>query len=211
MIERAFEKTLNAGISPQANFIFGDIAETKETAYETLDWWKKNSKGQIGLSFVQAYPGSAIYEICMEKGLLGNKEEFLKNLKNNVLVNMTEFMTDKELIKLKKDLLDCERKYNKFSSLKNLKKTSETTHSFDVKCPFCKTVLHYEKFNLKSANIRTTTRNYHLRFLCRVCPMSFTAISPLRCFIYKYFPIYALKKLSDKYNQVSISLRKTKR
>lgn len=42
MIDNAFKKTLKHRINVQANFIFGDIAETKKTAKQTLDYWRKN-------------------------------------------------------------------------------------------------------------------------------------------------------------------------
>ena len=41
-IDNALKLTLKQGLAIQANFIFGDIAETKSTAYETLNYWKKN-------------------------------------------------------------------------------------------------------------------------------------------------------------------------
>ncbi|MEK6893422.1 MAG: radical SAM protein, partial [Nanoarchaeota archaeon] len=55
MIDSAFKKTMKAGLTMQANFIFGDTAETMETAMETLSWWKKNAQGQIHLLFIQPY------------------------------------------------------------------------------------------------------------------------------------------------------------
>ncbi len=39
-IHNAIHKTLDKGISIQANFIFGDVAETMDTAMETLNFWK---------------------------------------------------------------------------------------------------------------------------------------------------------------------------
>ena len=44
-IDNAIKETLKAKIAIQANFIFGDIAETKETAEETLNYWKNHCKG----------------------------------------------------------------------------------------------------------------------------------------------------------------------
>ncbi len=40
-INKAFNQTLKVGIAVQANFIFGDVAETKETSNETINYWKK--------------------------------------------------------------------------------------------------------------------------------------------------------------------------
>ncbi|MDO8516834.1 MAG: radical SAM protein, partial [Nanoarchaeota archaeon] len=51
-IDYAFKETLKASIAIEANFIFGDIAETTETAKITLDYWKNNANGQINLIFI---------------------------------------------------------------------------------------------------------------------------------------------------------------
>jgi radical SAM superfamily enzyme YgiQ (UPF0313 family) len=59
-IDSAIKLTIEAGITVQGNFIFGDIAETKETSQITLDYWKNNCKGQLILTCIQPYPGSAI-------------------------------------------------------------------------------------------------------------------------------------------------------
>ena len=72
-IDNALKLTLKQGLAIQANFIFGDIAETKSTAYETLNYWKKNCLGQISLDFIQPYPGSEIYKHCLRKGIIKNK------------------------------------------------------------------------------------------------------------------------------------------
>ena len=203
MISVAFEKTLKAGLAVQANFIFGDIAETKETSKETMDWWKQNSKGQINLAFIQPYPGSEIYKILMEKGRLGDKETFIQNIRNHPLYNLTNEMTDKDIQKLRRDLVNLERKYRKTTSFKSIKETGEKIHSFDVKCPYCKKITHYENFNFKDVNVKASRWNYQTKLTCRNCFMGFNAISPLRGFIYKYFPLIVLMKTKDAIRYIS--------
>lgn len=60
-IAKSIELTLQSGISIQGNFIFGDPAETTETAAETLSFWQENKKAGIILAFVSPYPGTDIY------------------------------------------------------------------------------------------------------------------------------------------------------
>jgi radical SAM superfamily enzyme YgiQ (UPF0313 family) len=208
MIASAFDKTLKAGLGVQANFIFGDIAETTETAKETMNWWKHHALGQINLAFIQPYPGSEIYEKSMQKGILGDKETFIKNIRNHPLYNMTDEMTDKEFKQIRHDIVNLERKNRKVSSLKHTKKTGEKTHSFDVTCPYCKNTSPYENFNFKDINPKTSKRNYQTKMICRSCLMGFNAINPLRSFIYRYFPLVALMKAKDTVRFLSNKIHK---
>lgn len=185
-IEKAFKDTLEAGISIQANFIFGDIAETKETAKETIDWWKKNSKGNINLCYVRPYPGSVIYKHCIKKGIIKDKLEFIKNIDSNSLVmNMTDNMTDKEDKKLKqRTLVDLRREYGSWVVPISIKKDINNTFSITVKCPYCKKIITYRNCLFNNAII------YLDRLTCRECPMRFFVISPTLKFYKKYFEKY---------------------
>jgi len=194
MISTAFEKTLKAGLGIQANFIFGDIAETKETSKQTLDWWKSNAQGQINLAFIQPYPGSEIYKVSMARGILGDKETFIKNIIKHPLYNMTNEMSNKDLQNLRRTLVNLERKYRKISHFKNLKRI-DSTYSFDVRCPYCKQNSHYENFSFK--DIKASPWNYQTKITCRNCLMGFNAISRFRGIIYKYFPLIILMKVKD--------------
>jgi len=75
-VERALEMTYQAKIGIQGNFIFGDPAETLETANETLDWWASNRRYQIFLCAVQCYPGTGIYRDAVERGIIADRLEF---------------------------------------------------------------------------------------------------------------------------------------
>jgi len=75
-VERALEMTYKAKIGIQGNFIFGDPAETIETANETLDWWASNRRYQIFLCAVQCYPGTGIYRDAVERGIIADRLKF---------------------------------------------------------------------------------------------------------------------------------------
>ena len=77
-IDEAYDFTSAAGINVQANFIFGDKAETAATADATIDWWKKTGQGQIELSLIHPYPQSEIYKTCKARGQIGDPATFLK-------------------------------------------------------------------------------------------------------------------------------------
>jgi radical SAM superfamily enzyme YgiQ (UPF0313 family) len=47
-------------ITFSGNLIFGDIEETFDSANRTLNWWKTHIHYNIGLSFINVYPGAFI-------------------------------------------------------------------------------------------------------------------------------------------------------
>lgn len=176
MIDNAIKLTLKSGLVIQGNFIFGDRAETKETAKITLDYWKKECKGQIHIGFVQPYPGSEIYDLCVKKEIITDKLDFIKNKMHYFnWFNMTDNMTDKEILWLKKEILVARDKYSKCTI--PLKITSRTDYPsrYDLiaKCPFCSKVLNYNNNFIQDKLV------YILPIFCRACKMRFNIVSPL--------------------------------
>jgi len=78
-IKNAVRLTYDAQIDIQGNFIFGDIAETLNTANETLSWWINNYTYRINLTPIETYPGAAIYLDAIKRGIIKDKKEFLEN------------------------------------------------------------------------------------------------------------------------------------
>ncbi len=191
-IDRALKMTIEEGIKVQGNFIFGDRAETKETAKETLDYWKKNCMGQIYLGFIQPYPGSKIYEHCVEKGIIKDKLDFIKNNMNMTnWFNMTDSMTDEEVLQLKKEILEARRKYTKYIVPISIKKENKKArYELLVRCPFCK-----EKNTFKNCYIPDRIV-YTIWTSCKNCNMRFSIVSPIYKFgVEHYDRIEALKRL----------------
>ncbi|MBF0446444.1 MAG: cobalamin-dependent protein [Magnetococcales bacterium] len=60
-------------------FIFGDIAETVETAQNTMKWWKEHPEHLIHLTLLKPFPGSQIYDYACEKGIIKDKVQYLKD------------------------------------------------------------------------------------------------------------------------------------
>lgn len=190
MIESALYKTLKAGISVQANFIFGDIAETRETAKTTLDWWGGKAKGQINLGFIRPFPGSKIYQHCLEKGIIKDKEDYIANqLLKDHNFNMTNNMTDKEIKELRNRLLYLRNKREGNICPIKIKKIKRNMYSFDVKCPFCKTKLRYKNCSIENRF------SYGFELRCRNCHYAFYVCSKLRRLFYKHY--YQLKFLRE--------------
>ena len=78
-IENALTLVYNEGISIEGCFIFGDIAETYDTAMNTINWWKKNKKYKIKLGPISVYPGTFLYEYALKQNIIKNPIDFLKN------------------------------------------------------------------------------------------------------------------------------------
>lgn len=181
-IDRAVKLVFKVRLGLQGSFIFGDVAETRETAKETLDFWKNNVKGQVKLGFIQPYPGSAIFEHCIRKGIIKDKLDFIKNHINHTnWINMTDNMTDKEVLELKKDILEARRKYYFYAIPSKIKKMSEEKYEIRVKCPFCKEILNY-----KNCFIENRLR-INMWTPCRECNMRFFIVSKLYKFEMDYY------------------------
>ncbi|MEI6564870.1 MAG: radical SAM protein [bacterium] len=88
-IHKAVHMTLSRRISLQGNFIFGDKAETRETAEETLSFWREHSESGIMLGFIHPYPNSPIYQYCQEKGIIKDRLDFIEHHLSD-RINMTE-------------------------------------------------------------------------------------------------------------------------
>ena len=97
----AVRLTESAGIHAEGSFIIGMFGETRETVAETVEFCRK-ADITAPMLFVTPYPGTAIYSEAMEKGLIGDTEEFLcsMNAADRLLVNLTDF-TDRELVELR--------------------------------------------------------------------------------------------------------------
>jgi len=89
------EATLEAGISPGYNIIFGNIGENKDILMKGVDLLLKYDDGSQMRTIrpVTPYPGSPLYYYAIEKGLLKDCEDFYENKHINsdlVSINFTE-------------------------------------------------------------------------------------------------------------------------
>jgi len=181
-IEKAFHATLQAKIGVQGHFIFGDTAETNETARQTLSYWINNCQGQIGLGFIQPYPGSVMYQRCIEKGVIKDKLDYIKNqMDPHNCINMTENMTNEEIRQLRKDMLEEYSKHIKFVRPISMKKTNKEKYIVTVKCPFCQETITYKNCWIPK---RFT---YGFMMTCRECHYRFFIVSLAQKFAYKHY------------------------
>ena len=177
LIDKTIKMMMEEKIAIVGNFIFGDVAETKETVKETLDYWKKNCKGQVLLAFIEPFPGSEIYNHCVRKGLIKDKIDFIENVLPQLLtlrkaMNMTDKMTDKEFLELEKTVAKLNFNLTTAKPV-HIKKSENGRYEVLAKCPFCHEETLYKNFYL--------TKRYLYRpyIYCRECKMGYYLISPI--------------------------------
>lgn len=77
--ERALDIVYRAGIGIQGVLIFGDPAETIDTATRTLNWWKEHRHYELQLSAVITYPGTEIYRQACQKKIIPDPVKYIRD------------------------------------------------------------------------------------------------------------------------------------
>jgi radical SAM superfamily enzyme YgiQ (UPF0313 family) len=157
-IHYAVHAALDNRMAIQSNFIFGDRAETWETARETITFWREHKEASIFLGWLIMCPNSPDYQYCVKTGVIKNR---LAHVRDNLfeVVNMTA-MPDWEFYRLIATvyLLNITDVYW-VPPLRKLK------NSLVVKCPHCHETITYGNYRLPWA--------YKQRVICRACHKRF--------------------------------------
>lgn len=129
-------------------YIFGDPAETLESAKETIDFYVNRQdilRGGSRLAFIIPFAGSEVYKRAVEKGII-DEMEFINNLEKNGYdffnpINMTG-LNDTDFEKLKDMVFTAEYRAKKYS-------VPDCIHNNEIflKCPHC-----HEKIQFKNVN-----------------------------------------------------------
>ncbi|MDR2891654.1 MAG: B12-binding domain-containing radical SAM protein [Deltaproteobacteria bacterium] len=79
-MEQALKLAHEAGLPVSGGFIFGDIAETIETANVTKEWLRRNKHylAETGACMITVYPGSKLWDYAVDKGIIANKLEHIQ-------------------------------------------------------------------------------------------------------------------------------------
>ena len=88
----AVKLTESVGIHAEGSFVIGMFGETRDSVKATVDFCLA-ADITAPMLFVTPYPGTAIFNTAMEKGLIPNLEDFLMqmNAADELLVNLTDF------------------------------------------------------------------------------------------------------------------------
>lgn len=146
-INKAYELCSKHNITPGGNIILGDIAETKETSMDSINWWKEHPEYNVLIRHVIALPNSEIWQHCLSSGLIKNKTQFIKD--GFPVINMSK-MNNKEFFKIKKQM-NKENITNKHlisgtvlcSIINEISTSNEIIYHFRIKCPVCSKISTY--------------------------------------------------------------------
>ncbi len=162
-IHRALHATLDRRISIQANFIFGDRAETWETANETLDFWREHRDAGILLFFILACPDSAMYRHAVETGIISDKLDFVANRLFDTF-NMTS-MSPWTFLRLRARVFRETHRHTRYVVPRRWVGDKVT-----VECPHCREVIEYGNYPLPRARFMRMA-------YCRSCRKRFLVVS----------------------------------
>jgi len=150
-IERTLKLVYDSGISFEGAFIFGDIAETRQTAENTLKWWQEHSEYRITLNLITVYPGSYLYKYACEKNIIKDKVKFLRD--GCPQVNVSK-LTDRELSALIKYFMDAPVSMTRSLVSAGLKSIDHRTGRIGISgvCTLCKQENNWEDIKLFTMN-----------------------------------------------------------
>ena len=126
-ITDTLEMVHKKGMALVGSLIFGDIAETRETAQHSIDWAIAHPEYGITLAMIRVFPGTYIYKYACENGLIRDRVKFLRDgcpQINISKMNDTEFS---EVIQLTRGVL-----VNQYAKLKNVTMTHLDAARFDI-------------------------------------------------------------------------------
>lgn len=79
-IEHALDMLHQSGLNSRSGVIFGDEAETYETAQNTLQWFRdKRNHYRLFVDMIISFPGSTLYRHACKKGIIPDPVQFLKD------------------------------------------------------------------------------------------------------------------------------------
>lgn len=181
-IDRAVQIAFNNRISLWANFIFFDVAETVSSAQETLNYWKKNSKIGLELTHIRPFPGTAIYNHCVEKGTIRDKLRFIAD-RSQECFNTSDLLTEEEFRDVQHDIAEAWALYRKYAVPKSMHRTGDGTISFSIRCPHCRKTTKYSNYLYTWPG---------MKIYCRQCRKTFFTIPTVQ----RHLAILLLRILS---------------
>jgi anaerobic magnesium-protoporphyrin IX monomethyl ester cyclase len=165
-IASALEMTYEHCVGIQGNLIFGDKAETLETANESMHWWAHNRRYQINLTPLIVYPGSPDYYQALENGLIADREAYVREIPLQFNISR---MNDKNLEMMRFHLWVFANTLLNVAPMRSFNPSKiqvpdrDTTYDIRWDCPNCRHQNMYQEVVLPPEN------NHSLRLTCRKC------------------------------------------
>jgi radical SAM superfamily enzyme YgiQ (UPF0313 family) len=165
-IDSALAMTYKHRIGIQGNLLFGDKAETLETANESMHWWAYNRHYQVNLTPLVVYPGSPDYYDALEVGLITDRESYAAAIEEELNVSR---MSEKNMEMLRFQAWVFSNTLLNVATLRVFKPSDEQATNrealYDIiwDCPHCGRNNDYLGVALPPEN------NCSLRLTCRNC------------------------------------------
>ncbi|CAK0752129.1 anaerobic magnesium-protoporphyrin IX monomethyl ester cyclase [Gammaproteobacteria bacterium] len=165
--------TYQAGIGIQGNFIFGDPAETRETAEETLRFWRTHPEYHINLCALLPYPGSPDYYHAIEKGIIANRLDYIE--RGCPVVNLTT-LSEAEFRGLLDEIAVLTRQYRQYADVISAEPlplhplAGVRLYRMRIRCPHCGVETDYSGMHYAGEG--------PFKFACRACHQRYD-LSPL--------------------------------
>ncbi|MBF0299047.1 MAG: cobalamin-dependent protein [Oligoflexia bacterium] len=167
LIEKTLKLVYDAGMSMEGAFIFGDIAETRETAENTFNWWQNHLQYKINLNLITIYPGSYLYKYACEKEIIKDKVQYL--IDGCPQVNVSQ-LSDEEFAKLLKNIMEAPMSLTKVLSAIEVENIDYKTGRVQLAgvCTACRERNSWSDVKLFSANF----------IACKRCGQKYNAVLP---------------------------------
>lgn len=165
-IQEALETTYEMKSGIQGNILFGDRAETVETANNSLKWWADNRKYQVYLSALQVFPGSPDYIEAVRDGLIPDRDFYVNELPLEVNIssmNDANMMFIRYLTRAYNDALLIPAKLRRFEISERQCEGRSLAYDIEFDCPRC------GETNLFEGSVIDHKEVGSLRVSCRSC------------------------------------------
>jgi anaerobic magnesium-protoporphyrin IX monomethyl ester cyclase len=99
------------GIYPEYSYMIGNVGETRDTIFETLDLIERTKLKPNEFFFTTPYPGTELFEYGKKNGLINDEISLFESYgeqSSKILVNFTD-MTNEELFNLKNEAMEIAR------------------------------------------------------------------------------------------------------
>ncbi|MBF0385318.1 MAG: radical SAM protein [Candidatus Omnitrophica bacterium] len=158
-IDRAVSAAVTAKLTIQANFIFGDPAETIETAKETIKFSRKYKKFNLGFGSILPYPGTELYYNLIRDNKIDDRWEFYLK-PGHKFYNMTS-LSDFEFdyLQMKIGVEGHYRYRYSCGKVSSIRKVGKNTFNLNVGCQHCGELNSAKNFN----------PNVGMEIICKQC------------------------------------------
>lgn len=133
-IENALQLCYEIGINAQGNLIFGDQAETLETANNSIKWWQEHQQYNISLHMIIVYPGSILYQKAKDNGIITDSVKFIRD--GCPLTNVSQ-LSNKDYMELALRISMLSRQETEILNDVTIKYVGYGKVDFTTKCPRC--------------------------------------------------------------------------